>query len=585
MEATSQISGVDSILSLTRKLWFAFLSKWNQLGGSLQDTVCPNKNDGGTNLSEQSTSVHERPLPRDVASPFAVLEPSRLMLLGLINLACRLSRSWITPADLIRWCRQERIPYTQAYELLPSEMKARVGSNKKIHKIFVLEFAGAGKIHSVTPSNILFYTFELGRLLNIPIPDLNSTLVVRAMAASLGLPSYVAKTHAKVAQLLHPTVRTKKFKYHTEDIASSLFLSCQLDPRWHDWAVVTASNLQSNNNEISKETLLGMLTMDKADEAASLVNQHSISGDTLHCPVTASAADSITRSTLDLFLLQACKSLRSTSDYKPHDHMGFASFNKVVKRAFLLQPEIIGVDRNAPKSDSYQSYGVQRSYMELVSPFRNEFNTYVNEMLKSDTGRMMLDDGSLGDNLSAHVTATGVCNDLVASTRLQHLILLERVARCCQCSPAIINSILESNDEKCVGVAVDALTAFTKRIVEDCDLQYKKDRSVFRGGSLLSHGVMSLETVKNSSKLNYVKNSFNLLKRLKCTREGHPVDQIPLESTQISSVATDAEGETTSKTDELTKNKRRKRSRGEVVNAAYKKRKKDVGTPHMFHMF
>jgi hypothetical protein len=77
-----------------------------------------------------------------------------------------------------------------------------------------------------------------------------------------------------------------------------------------------------------------------------------------------------------------------------------------------------------------------------------------------------------------------------------------------------LNSILESNDDKCVRLATDAVHRFSKSVLHDHQSQSKQERSIYRGGSLLADGLHASETTKDASKINYAKNCFNMMKRL-----------------------------------------------------------------------
>mmetsp|Transcript_26269 Transcript_26269/g.44309 ORF Transcript_26269/g.44309 Transcript_26269/m.44309 type:complete len:593 (+) Transcript_26269:498-2276(+) len=589
VKATVQISGVSSIQPLVKMLWFSFLRKWNQLGGRLMDAVVDARKGRASDSRSSAAAAGAEVCPTDSAEclPFAVLVPSRLLLLGLINLACRLSRSWVTPPDLINWCKQERVPYAQAYELLAVEVKQRVNTNIKVQELFTREFSGKGTIHNVTPSNILFYTFEIGKMLDIAVPALNATLFARAMALSLGLPNSALNSHANVLQLLNSSVHARKFRYVTEDIAASLFLACKLDPRWHECCLVRVHADSGNRTRDGMSTGMTISLMQRGVAGGSASNSSEDNpavAQTLPCPVSGSAADLISVHTLDSFLTQAKSNLRSTLDSKPTNSVGYASFNKIVQRTFISQPELAGGRQNANQRYEYSGdcesenrssrdkrEEVRRSHLELVAPFRNEFNDYLQDYIKSQSKTRIY--SNKHNSMSAHPSAVGVCNDQMAMSSAHQLVLLERLARHCQLSPALLNAIFESDDADCVNLAVDALTIFTKRAAQDMQVQRQKERSVFRIGSLLSHDTNSSTVIKDASKLDYVRQCFSMMKRLNRNIQETPPPVIELTSAPVANGVESTRVEI---------HKKRRKLTVPNEDKVCKKRKVDVGGPLRF---
>lgn len=574
VDATVQISGVSSVQPLVKMLWFSFLRKWNQLGGGLLDAVVSSRLRTSDSMPDVA-AVGVEVCASDSAEclPFAVLVPSRLLLLGLINLACRLSRSWVSPPDLINWCRQERVPYAQAYQLLPAEVKLRVTTNAKVQELFIREFSGKGSIHNITPSNILFYTFEIGKMLDIAVPALNAPLLARAMALSLGFPNSTVISYANVMQLLNSSVRTRKFRYLAEDVAASLCLACKLDPKWHERCLIrvcTSGGRGARCDVSSERTIESMKGGDTGGATACTRQDISARVDTLPGPLNGSA-DLISAHTLDTFLSQTYSSLRSTIDSKPSNSMGYASFNKIIKRTFMSQPELAGKghSENTPNEFGGARQGripcdrrreVTRSHVDLVAPFRNEFDDYFKDTMKSQSKSLM----------AAYGSTAGVCNDQLGVSSVHHLVLLERIARHSQLSPALLNAIFDSDDVDCVNLAVDALTIFTKQAAKDMQVQRQKERSVFRIGSLFSNNSNTSTVIKDASKLNYMRQCYSMMKRLN-KQEAPPIFN------STSSPLLESMESTAAKINTKTR-------KSTVPNAekACKKMRVDVGGPHKF---
>ena len=63
----------------------------------------------------------------------AGLAPSKPLLLGFLYLACRQLRSWVLPADLVRWCQTGALPLSNLWEsdCIPLSYRERFNSVPK----------------------------------------------------------------------------------------------------------------------------------------------------------------------------------------------------------------------------------------------------------------------------------------------------------------------------------------------------------------------------------------------------------------------------------------------------------------------
>ena len=92
--------------------------------------------DNGWNTARKVRKNNKRPRNSSLTGArekVVGLAPSKPLLLGFLYLACRHLRSWVIPADLVRWCADGVLPLNNLWEseCIPAEYKKRFSSVPK----------------------------------------------------------------------------------------------------------------------------------------------------------------------------------------------------------------------------------------------------------------------------------------------------------------------------------------------------------------------------------------------------------------------------------------------------------------------
>lgn len=102
---------------------------------------------------------------RIVDDKVAGLAPSKPLLLGFLYLACRKLRSWVIPADLVRWCQTGALPLSNLWEsdCIPVAYRERFNSvPKSFEKKYVLVFVAFYFFLLYTTCSIGFFRHFFG---------------------------------------------------------------------------------------------------------------------------------------------------------------------------------------------------------------------------------------------------------------------------------------------------------------------------------------------------------------------------------------------------------------------------------------
>ena len=428
--AVQLYSGVGDICTVVKKIWFSYLSKWNQFGGimipsSQSSSVC--EEEGVT-----ATAEHYKRLS-GVGSSVVLLLPSRLLLLGVISIACRILRSWVSHLDVTQWCREGIIPYSNAFELLDADLRLRIKRNRSFYRVFIRDYAA---VHTISSSNILFHTLEVAKMLNINIPPLNAPFIARAFMLSLGLPQSVPTSYTAMMQFLNGSVTNNKFRCHFDHIVASIFLACKLDPSWRQWATLVSpiDNIAcSYFSPVEFHSIIFGEGVASANVSTAAIRSKKL--------VTHPVMLLITPHCVDKFLVRTLQNVRTFSELG--GDLGIASFNKALRRSVAVCPAIITGFNAAPTENWVES--VRQSHIALHCYFQ-ESRLCITTPDESPKVSVLID------------------QRMCSSLDMQQLGILERIAGYAQLSPALLHTMIEDVDDKLVAIAVDSLTRFTKSI-------------------------------------------------------------------------------------------------------------------------
>lgn len=214
---------------------------------------------------------------------------------------------------------------------------------------------------------------------------------------------------------------------------------------------------------------------------------------------------------LDVFLSRVLGTGRSTLESNPSGKVGFASFNKAIRRSMLIQPALAGVQDDVGDKfhigncSSSFSDEVSLSPIDLFSPHRDQITINLTET----NGTEMQKQSKFRSGLLPVLASADAL--LSFSLFLPHIGLLERMSRYALLSPGLLQSILERDDDDMVGVAMDTLTRFTKSKVLDATLQSQK--SSFYNTFSKTAGMLACGN-HDVTKIIYWKKYLNMIKRI-----------------------------------------------------------------------
>lgn len=166
----------------------------------------------------------------------SILWPSRRILLSLLYLLNRELRiTLVQPHTLIRWCLQGVLPYLSLWEILPSNIRLKLGEKKKL--LFMHE-RGSTSIDSTKAmiyySTLLFETIYPHRI----FPPLNAPDLARQLILQLQLP--FQQIWSNYCQLVNIMKLSNKsfvgFSSHDElfieNVMAAVIIACKLVEDW-----------------------------------------------------------------------------------------------------------------------------------------------------------------------------------------------------------------------------------------------------------------------------------------------------------------------------------------------------------------
>jgi hypothetical protein len=175
---------------IVQKCWFKFLQRWSTEArySILESFLAPvpvhvkgsekvKVEDFGSRLRESFGVHHGEEDSRNRLVISDVLYLSMPLLLGFLNLACRMMRLPVLPYDLRRMVLNGTLPYMGAWRNLPSDMKKS------------LRFTRTFFLPKMIPStvDIVLQTNCLACVLHITLPHFNDMLIVNKLVHDLGL--------------------------------------------------------------------------------------------------------------------------------------------------------------------------------------------------------------------------------------------------------------------------------------------------------------------------------------------------------------------------------------------------------------
>ena len=489
VKAAKEISGVEDVGIVAKRLWFLYLEKWNRLGGQMMpDLSGPsegtsgsynktkdnnnnnndnnnddnniiniknndnnNDNNDNNNIITAAVSDGDNEAPQHPSHHPVLLTPSRPLLLGLLNLSFRILRSWVTPHDLIRWSYDGIIPYDKAFEYLPKHIQQQISSKSKLHTYILKQVTGKYCATEVSPLNVLFHTLELGNMLQVQVPPLNSALISRSMMTSLGLPTSVVHSHAKLLRYLDATANdSETFQVSTEGIMTSLVIASKLNAQYLYWTTVkcvTAEEKALNSLTSFKEALYNWQIKDANEKIWSLPVTANTSASNMH----HNSYEKMTHEELDACLLHMSRTLYKDFHGSGLDgDTGHASFNKVLKRAMRLHPVLALQDSCCSKFPDDVDDSAMCNHSNLKVAFKDGFLAEFRDLVS----------GQFCNGLTSYISTVGMTNDVMGMVHLQYLAHLERCSRYMAMSPALLNAECEKVDASCVELATDLKTRF-----------------------------------------------------------------------------------------------------------------------------
>ena len=125
---------------VVKGLWLSYLNKFMTSDSNISDAfyrqreeVYSNNNtsntndyhdnsgsvgDGGGGVRNNTPNINKKYVDtRNYYNNTHPLHPSKPLLLGFVYLALRQLRTWVIPADIVRWCQQGLIPYNNLWQV------------------------------------------------------------------------------------------------------------------------------------------------------------------------------------------------------------------------------------------------------------------------------------------------------------------------------------------------------------------------------------------------------------------------------------------------------------------------------------
>ena len=364
-------------------------------------------------------------------------------------------------ADIVRWCESGLVPYNTLFEALPDSCKVDI--IKENAAFFVSVVSGSVFI---CPGRILCLSESLIASLDIPMPPLNAPLVARSIIKQLGLPREVWLHYQSLAQLLLPACDGSAIdgaeafgQHYTESIMAAITIACKCCYQWTHWALV--KRLCGGNAACNS------------------------SGAVLHEEEEFSMPISIAESTLTPryhlpMLLQRVQAIVPTPLWKQASLINGA-IRTVLDRYRILQ-DSQSVDTSASPSSSkfrlhwnhfavYDSSLKQRNivmhhtaliYERLTTSERKVVNGLDAVTKPKYKGSVKL--STLKDYCSYISYARKSKSVVPGIYHMQHLALLERLARHLRCAPSLLHVLVDKLDNSIFVSEANLTTADPERI-------------------------------------------------------------------------------------------------------------------------
>lgn len=294
----------DEVVSVMRGLWFRYVEVWRASGLSLRRSAIEpveiarqraqeraNQHgadgSGAEEYTDAATSSRRRKKaakpkkPRPPKGPNneeeeeAKMEikpsdelfvpPSKPLLLGFVNLACRIVRSWVIPGDIVRWCQNGALPILNLWKspfLTDLDRSKLTEAGKAWRKVFTKQYFTAH--HLPTVSNISFQTYVLANMLKVPVSPLNAPLIARRIVNAMGLPEDVWFLYTRLARMHRalelPPDRVRPYKEHyAENIIVALLVASKLTPGWTRWIVKRDISAKTEGAEAAAPSRDGLI--------------------------------------------------------------------------------------------------------------------------------------------------------------------------------------------------------------------------------------------------------------------------------------------------------------------------------------
>jgi hypothetical protein len=376
----------DAIVSVMRSLWFRYVEVWRASGMSLRRSAIEplelarqkaqamsGDHDGGaaydveigggeasgvarSSRRKKKAKAPSLKGPRNLEKQEAESElksadeifspPSKPLILGFVNLACRILRTWVIPGDIVRWCQNGALPILNLWAspfLTDSDRAKLTEAGKAWRRVFTKQYFTSHLLPTV--SNISFHTHMLANMLKVPVPPLNAPLIARRMINAMGLPEDVWLLYNRITRMHRmleaPPQYLRSYKqHHAENIIVALLVASKLTPGWTYWIVERDLGIKSVSSGVAAPTRAGLIA--SSEYVRGYVDQ----------PLSIKHTDMLLRRDLDRYVAQVEREALLSSKAVQLATGGSWAYNSEINAVF------------AKKTDSEQMYGSQSSNLE-----------------------------------------------------------------------------------------------------------------------------------------------------------------------------------------------------------------------------
>lgn len=254
-----------------KNIWFAYLSRWAK-----------NTNSKMFDALEGDVAVYYKSNP---------IQPTKVLLLSFLYLACRLQRLWVLPCDIVKYVRAGVLSYTFIWDRIPQSIRDTLSKGGR-----EVLYTPPDKFHSLNNTNLSFYTYGLADSIRVELPPMNAPVIAYRLIKSLGLPSNVWNIYSEIYHIINMTVEQPTVvnpnQYYTENIVAGVLMSIKLSHGWMTWSLV------------------------RIDKEQEKVDGDSVTNDNLTVPICVhDVDDNVTRGDLKIYIDSIVKSSARPAEY------------------------------------------------------------------------------------------------------------------------------------------------------------------------------------------------------------------------------------------------------------------------------